>query len=254
VRRELLRVYRAAGFGAITAAMLPAYLARRAIASDEERDRVQDGWVHVWSGALLKLFEVRPQVVGASPTGGSGMLVVANHRSTIDIAVLLNVFGGHMVSREDLSRWPLVGAAARSVGTIFVDRADKASGASAVRTMRSLLDRGRTVNVFPEGTTFADDVVRPFHPGAFLAAMRGRAVVVPVGVAYEKGSQAGFVDESFVAHLARMSSAPPTRVVVRIGEAIPVGGVTRAADLRDRAHAAVQALVHEARAICDGGA
>jgi 1-acyl-sn-glycerol-3-phosphate acyltransferase len=103
--------------------------------------------------------------------------------------------------------------------------------------------------VFAEGTTFADDVVRPFHPGAFLAALKTDARILPVGLAYERGSGAAFVDESFPAHLARMSKAPPTRVVLRVGEPIPIAVKSRAADLRDRTHAAVQALVHEARAI-----
>ena len=43
-------------------------------------------------------------------------------------------------------------------------------------------------------------------------------------------------------------------VVARAGELIVVGERARAADLCARTHAAVQALVNEARAICDGRA
>ena len=58
---------------------------------------------------------------------------------------------------------------------------------------------GQTVIVFPEGTTFAGDEVRPFHAGAFVAALRTGAEIVPVGLAYQRGSGAAFVDESFLA-------------------------------------------------------
>ena len=252
LRRHARRFVRVAGFGAVTAAMLPAYALRDALLDTRSRDRVRDRWITVWAGALLGLFAVRVEVSGALPSPPRrGRLVVANHRSTIDIAVLLRAFGGHMVSRADLAGWPLLGAAARKVGTVFVDRADPFSGATAVRGMRELLKRGRTVIVFAEGTTFSGDVVRPFHPGAFVAATHTDAEVLPVGLAYERGSGAAFVNETFGAHLARMSAAAPTRVVMRVGTPIAVEERTRSARLRDHAHAAVQILVDEARARVD---
>jgi 1-acyl-sn-glycerol-3-phosphate acyltransferase len=156
------------------------------------------------------------------------------------------------VSRADLARWPLIGAAARAVGTVFVDRADAISGANALRAIRTLLARGSTVIVFPEGTTFTDDEVRPFHPGPFVAALRSGADVVPVGLAYEKGSGAAFVNESFGAHLARMAAAEPSKMVMCTGAPIAVAEAARGAELRDRAHASVQKLVHEARRLVDG--
>ncbi|MBV9945614.1 MAG: 1-acyl-sn-glycerol-3-phosphate acyltransferase, partial [Myxococcales bacterium] len=161
-------------------------------------------------------------------------------------------FGGHMVSRADLARWPLVGVAARSVGTVFVDRADAVSGANAVRTIRTLLTRGSTVVVFPEGTTFLGDELRPFHAGAFVAAQRSGAEIVPVGIAYQSGSGAAFVNESFGAHLARMAAAEPSCVAMCTGEPIAVLPAVRASELRERTHAEVQRLVHEARKIVDG--
>jgi 1-acyl-sn-glycerol-3-phosphate acyltransferase len=241
------------GFGALTGAMLPAFLAHERLSHPGDRDHVRERWVAAWCGALLRLFGVRVLTRGAVPLSGRGHLVVANHRSTADILVLLRAFGGHMVSRADLAQWPLVGVAARAVGTVFVDRADAASGANAVRAIRDRLAEGRTVIVFPEGTTFPDDEVRPFHAGAFVAALRSGADVVPVGLAYGTGSGAAFVNESFPAHLARMSEARPSDVVLSVGEPIVVRERARASELRDRAHAEVQRLVGEARRLVDGG-
>jgi 1-acyl-sn-glycerol-3-phosphate acyltransferase len=252
------RVVRAGGFVAITGAMLPPFMARLSLAGERDRPRVRDRWVRRWSEALLELFAVRVEVRGAPSSTASarrGRLVVANHRSTIDVAVLLRTFGGRMVSRGDLSGWPLVGAAARSVGTIFVDRASATSGASTIRAVRDALREGDTVCIFPEGTTFDGDEVRPFHAGAFVSALKTEAEIVPVGIAYERGSEAAFVDEPFMKHLGRMAGASrPTRVVATVGEPFTVEGQKRATELSERAHAAVQALVHDARAACDARA
>lgn len=252
MRRELRRAGRIAGFGVLTSAMLPALLAHERLAPPEARDAVREKWVAAWCGALLRIFGVQVLQHGAPPARGRGHLVVANHRSTADILVLLRAFGGHMVSRADLARWPLVGVAARAVGTVFVDRSDAASGANAVRAIRDRLAEGHTVVVFPEGTTFPDDEVRPFHAGAFVAALRTGADIVPVGIAYATGSGAAFVNESFPAHLSRMAAARPSQLALCVGEPLAVPEKARAAQLRDQAHAAVQRLVHEARTRVDG--
>jgi 1-acyl-sn-glycerol-3-phosphate acyltransferase len=251
-RHELRRAARIAGFGALTGAMLPAFLAHERMTREEERARVRERWVASWCTAMLRVFGVSVLTRGAAPAGGGGHLVVCNHRSTADILVLLRAFGGHMVSRADLARWPLVGIAARAVGTVFVDRSDAVSGANAVRAIRSRLEEGATVIVFPEGTTFSDDEVRPFHAGAFVAALHSGADIVPVGLAYATGSGAAFVNESFPAHLARMAAADPSEVVMHIGDPLIVPEKARAASLRDRAHAEVQRLVLAARRMVDG--
>lgn len=251
VRRELRRTARIAGFGALTGAMLPGFVAHEAFSGARDRDRVRERWVAVWSTALLKIFGVTVLTEGTIQPTGAGRLVVANHRSTADVLVLLRAFGGHMVSRADLADWPLVGSAARAVGTVFVQRGDAMSGATTVRVIRTLLTQSATIIVFPEGTTFADDDVRPFHAGAFVAALHSGADVLPVGLAYATGSGAAFVDESFPAHLARMAAARPSRVAMCIGAPIPVGDEVRASRLRDRAHVDVQRLVTAARRVVD---
>jgi 1-acyl-sn-glycerol-3-phosphate acyltransferase len=254
--RKALRI---GGFAGITAALIPLYVTRDRLTGDADRVAVRDRWLQRWSGSLLRLFAVRVDVRGAASAGSAtstsaaarGRLVVSNHRSALDVGVLLQHFGGHMVSRADLSGWPIVGAAARSVGTVFVDRSSTTSGASTIRAVRALLRAGETVIVFPEGTTFEGDTVRPFQPGAFLGALNVDALVVPVGLAYETGSGAAFVGESFTRHLARMAGSGPTRVVVRVGDPIAVTSNVRAGDVARRAQDVVQALVAQARVDVD---
>ncbi len=113
--------------------------------------------------------------------------------------------------------------------------------------MKRLLESGDTVNIFPEGTTFADDTVRPFHLGAFVAVTHTPAVIVPVGIAYRGG--AAFVEETFMQHLTRLSRAPSTVVGVCIGA--PFDSKARARALSERTHEQVSRLVREARALAE---
>jgi 1-acyl-sn-glycerol-3-phosphate acyltransferase len=187
----------------------------------------------------------------ARDENGLGRLFVMNHRSMFDIFVNLAFLETNTVSRADLAHWPVIGLAARRTGTLFVDRSSKQSGAAVINAMCEGVTTGRAVMTYPEGTTFAGDEVRPFRAGAFLAAQRTGAEIVPVGIAYE-GAAASYLEEPFVKHFLRVTSARKTKVGLVVGEPIK-GPHADVNALRDEARARVQALVHEARALLKQG-
>lgn len=210
---------------------------------------LRDAHIRRWAAGVLDALAVRRAVQYASPLAEGylvgGRMVVSSHRSMLDIPILLSCFGGHLLSRDDLAKWPVVGRLAPLAGTLYVDRSSLASGAAALRVMTERLDAGRTVGVFAEGTTYPDDLVRPFHPGAFVAASRSGAEIVPVGMAYAD-PRATYFQEPFGAHARRLIAAPETLVAVRVGAPIAARGCSARA-LTAKVHATVQTLVDEAR-------
>ena len=190
---------RTAGFVGLTFALLAGFEAERALAPDDRaRDDVTYKWMQRYGLGLLGLYGLEVSArrgPGGRGRGralrppatrmGRGRLFVMNHRSMLDIFVNLAFLEANIVSRADLSGWPVIGLAARRVGTLFVDRSSKQSGAAVINAMCTAVERGRAVMVYPEGTTFAGDELRPFRPGVFLAAQRTGAEIVPVGIAYE---------------------------------------------------------------------
>lgn len=180
----------------------------------------------------------------------SARLVVSNHRSPLDILLLLERFGGVVLSRADLANWPILGPAARKAETIFVDREDTLSGVLAVRALRDRLAQDHTVVVFPEGTTSAGDAVRPFQQGAFAAARGLPVEIVPVGIAYPPGSE--FLDETFTQHMTRMARRPRTEVACVIGEPRPMPATRKG--IPEALRADVQELVYRARLELDARA
>lgn len=222
---------------------------------DSEREVVLRKWIQRYGKGLLSLYGVDMITEGpyvgagerypAKDARGRGRVFLMNHRSGLDIPVTLAYFESTIVSRSDLAGWPVIGVAARRVGTLFVDRSNKNSGAAVIHAMTGALERGLGVMVYPEGTTFPDDEVRPLRVGALLAAQRADAEIIPVGIAYE-GKDLAFVEESFVKHMIRVSSARGARAALVVGEPIRPEGKTIEA-LRDEAHGAIQALVRRAR-------
>jgi 1-acyl-sn-glycerol-3-phosphate acyltransferase len=217
-------------------------------------------WVPRWAGALLWIFGIRVDVRGplvergrlfpGRGANGVGRIFVMNHRSGVDIPVMLSEVAAHAISRHDLANWPLIGPGSRRIGTLFVDRASRKSGAEVLKQVDDALDRGEGVGMFPEGTAFAGDEVREFRPGAFKAATRAGAEIVPMGIAYDN-PDAYYRNESFMSHMQRSGSFRRLRVALEIGEPIVIGDLSPV-ELKERAHERVVELVAKARERIEG--
>ena len=236
--------------GVATLGWVAAASLHQKVAPPAQQGAIFQRYMRRWASSLVRASGGRVGLAPGSvvPPQRGPQLVVANHRSPFDIGVLLSLFGGHALSRADLADWPVLGLAARRAGTIFVDRESGASGASAVRAIRRRLQQGASILVFPEGGTFEGDEVRPFKPGAFSALRGLGASIVPVGLAYDPGTE--FLEESFVHHVLRVSSRPFTRCLVSIGQ--PFAAEARPQQLAEHAQREVQALVHDARKAWEG--
>lgn len=168
-----------------------------------------------WCRRLWPLLRLRVEVHGTPATGAC--VYVANHRSYLDIIVLLGTLGGAFLSRDDVRSWPLVGAVAKEIGCVFVARDD---GRDRMRAARTLLRTARhqPLIVFPEGTTTGGDLPARFEPGLFRLLQRSELPVVPVTLRYSDRRAYWVEDLSVWQHLQqRVFTGPPLVATVNIG-------------------------------------
>jgi 1-acyl-sn-glycerol-3-phosphate acyltransferase len=148
------------------------------------------------AGLLRRLFRAVLRVVGVrlvhrgadrfdlagEADGGvtSGVLVVANHLSWLDILVLGAVQPLRMVAKREIRAWPVIGALAARVGTLFVDRAGLRELPTVVAQAADALRAGAVVGLFPEGTTWCGAARGPFRRAGFQAALDAGVPVRPV--------------------------------------------------------------------------
>jgi 1-acyl-sn-glycerol-3-phosphate acyltransferase len=235
---------RAVGAGLYTGMMFAGATSHARFVPEADRSATWDRWWRRWGGRAARLAGVELRLATPRPAPANGArLVVSNHRSAIDVLLIVHLFGGRLLSRGDLAGWPVIGPLARRAGTLFVDRGDRSSGAAALRVLRSCLRNGDTVTIFPEGTTFPGDEVRPFQPGAFVATRGLDVEVVPVGVAYPPGVE--WFEESFGSHFENIAHRKRVPVGVALGNPRPLLG--KPAEIATALHDEVQDLVHLAR-------
>lgn len=112
------------------------------------------------------------------------VIYVSNHRSLYDPVVLCGIVNAMVVSKAEVSKYPLLGTGARWTGVIYVDRSSKSSRSATVEAMRSAVLRKENVLIFPEGTTGAQKLTKEFKTGAFRIAAKEHIPVQPIALIY----------------------------------------------------------------------
>ena len=200
----------------------------------------------------LRTFFRRVETAGLDrvPQAGPLMLVLNHPNSLVDPVFVLCLAPRPVafLAKAPLFRIPLVGALARGVGSIPVERrqdpgADLSKNREMFARVRAHLDQGGAVALFPEGTSHSDPRLKPMKTGAARMALGVNAapplLIQPVGLFYTdkrtfRSAALVYFGEPFAVRPEPLDAAgepPPERVkelTERIGQAL--GEVTLQAD------------------------
>lgn len=227
------------------------YLLALRLISMRWRDRALHRLPRHWFRCVVRVMGVRQRVQGGPVPGAA--LVVANHVSWLDIAVLGSHVGAGFVSKSEVAGWPVVGWLAREGGTLFIHRGKHDSAEHIAHDMTARLAAKGRVLLFPEGTTSDGAQVRRFKNRLFQPALHANVPVQPVAIRYHRGRDAvdpvvyieGVTLVSSVLGVLRRRS---TEVSLAWCEPVPVSGRERrdiAADAERRVVTAHAGLLRQ---------
>lgn len=168
-----------------------------------------------WGRTLLNVLGVEVTISGELPELDGPVMVMANHRSYVDILVLLSLLPVRFLAKQEVEEWPVIGRVATMVNTIYVKREAKESRGEVRRVMREALGEGGNVAVFPEGTTVAPPGCGAFYRGSFEVAVEANVPILPVAIEYLREDI--WLNESAVKHYFRTFSKRKVPVWVMIG-------------------------------------
>lgn len=138
--------------------------------------------VQWWLRRVYLILGVQARVSGEIAPAGT--MLVANHISWLDIAVLGGTVTPRFLSKQEVRHWPVIGWLAEQAGTLFIERGRKGAAQGAADTLVRSLNDGRSVLVFPEGTTTDGKDVRRFFNRLFSAAIDTESPVQPIALRY----------------------------------------------------------------------
>lgn len=207
---------------------LPAYLAQELSVVLSPWPRLREHWrsgvLALWGRLLGRVLGLRVTCHGTPP--GAPFLLVANHLSYVDVLVLGGLAGGTFVAKAEIRDWPVVGRVCHASGVVFVDRDTKRDLLRVGQVVEEVLQRGRGVILFAEGTTSVGRAVLPLRPSLLEGAARVGLPVHYATVAYRvpKGceppdrSVCWVGGESLLAQAPRFLALPRVEAVARFGE------------------------------------
>lgn len=183
-----------------------------------------EGLKRRWARTLLRRFGIEVSYDGDPPAGDDPpSILVGNHMSYIDILLLMATSPVVFVAKDELSRWPVVGAACKRVGTVFVRRGDAASRSQVRQTIADrVCEAQQHVVLFPSGTTRLEEN-RPWHRGAFFLAQNYRIPLRPFRIWYQPARTVAYIDRDvFPVHMWQLLSKSGVRAHVEYHDPVEV--------------------------------
>ncbi|MGI5460101.1 lysophospholipid acyltransferase family protein [Streptomyces sp. CA-249302] len=190
--------------------------------------RIPAGLVRRWAWWIVRAAGVRLRMTGAAPREG-GLLLVANHISWMDIALMAAVRPARMLAKSDIRGWPVAGTLTAGSGALFIDRERLRALPQTVAAIADALRAGSAVAVFPEGSTWCGRAQGNFRRAVFQAALDADVPVQPVRLHYRLTGGAAstapaFIgDDSLLASVWRVVSVRGLVAEVDVRPVIPAG-------------------------------
>jgi 1-acyl-sn-glycerol-3-phosphate acyltransferase len=136
-------------------------------------------WATVW---LFLVFIRHKNIYETPHDGNRSFIYVSNHISYLDAALIPRIWNHPVrpLGKVELSKLPLFGFIYKRV-IVTVDRSSASNRANSVRLLKSILQKGISVLVFPEGTfNTTGRPLKEFFDGAFRVAIETGTPVKPV--------------------------------------------------------------------------
>lgn len=136
-------------------------------------------WADIW---FALIFIRHKKIYEASHDKKKAYIFVTNHISYLDSAMIPKAYRQPIrpLGKVEMSKVPVFGFIYRNA-IVTVDRSSAANRAKSVLILKSLIKKGISVLVFPEGTfNMGTEPLKDFYDGAFRLAIETQTSIKPV--------------------------------------------------------------------------
>lgn len=137
----------------------------------------------LWADIWFPLIIIRHKKIFEAPHDKSRPYIfVSNHISYLDAAIIPKAYRQPIrpLGKVEMAKVPIFGFIYRNA-IVTVDRSSAVNRANSIRILKSLIKKGTSVMVFPEGTfNMGTTPLKDFYDGAFRVAIETQTPVKPV--------------------------------------------------------------------------
>ena len=199
---------------------------------------------HAWADFFLFMVGIRIHYIYEMPTDPDKQYVfVFNHIAYVDIPFIMKAIrkqNFRVLGKAEMARVPIFGFLYRNT-VVLVDRANSGARAKSVMQLKSVLRKGISIVISPEGTfNMTHQPLKEFYDGAFRIAIETQTPIKPILFldAYERNSYKSIF------------SLNPGRARIVYLDEVPVQGLTLrdVKDLKEKVYHIMEAKLIEYKA------
>jgi 1-acyl-sn-glycerol-3-phosphate acyltransferase len=172
----------------------------------------------LWADLWFPLIFIFPKRLYETPQDKSKQYIfVINHISLLDAGILPKAFRQPVrpLGKVEMSKIPVFGFIYRKA-IVTVDRGNAANRYKSLRILKSIISKGISVLIFPEGTyNQTHQPLKEFYSGAFRVAIETQTAIKPVL----------FLDSYDRLHYQEAFSLTPGKCRIVFLDEIPVSGL-----------------------------
>lgn len=135
-------------------------------------------------GDLWFFFIIMPHrnIYEKKPVKGQQYIYVANHISYMDAPIIVKTLRSpiRVLGKSEMAKVPVFGYIYK-YAVVIVNRSNAEERAKSVRQLKSVLKKGISIFIFPEGTfNLTHQPLKDFYDGAFRIAIETQTPILPV--------------------------------------------------------------------------
>ena len=132
----------------------------------------------LWHKGVCFIIGLKVEIVGI-PVHNKQLIYVGNHISYLDIPAIGSVLKASFIAKEDIAGWPVIGFLARVQQTAFISRSS-AKAKKVANALDVMVKDGKSLILFPEGTSTVGTSVLPFKSSLFSLAQPKDSGPIPI--------------------------------------------------------------------------
>lgn len=198
---------------------------------------------------MVKLLDLQVQLTNPDKwelLKKSNYLIVANHVSYLDIAILTSIRPLLFITSNEMKNTPFLGQLTQLGGSLYTDRKKFTGIMGEIKNFASFLADGFNVVLFPEATSTDGKQLRPFKKSLLQVAIQAEKPILPICIKYVTSQGNPITDENrdnfywygdmaFLPHFMRLIKTKNTKIEVTILDEIEVVKDSDRKELSDKA-------------------
>ncbi|HLA37589.1 MAG TPA: 1-acyl-sn-glycerol-3-phosphate acyltransferase [Candidatus Brocadiales bacterium] len=164
------------------------------------RGEIYNSFCRASAWVIVKGLGIRVRVEGREGVPkGEPFIFICNHQSLLDIKLAFAFVPGNFcfISKEEITRIPIVGSYMKTAGHIGMPREEDRRAYVVLLEIIKKAKEGKSLLIFPEGTRSPDGKLGPFKRGVANIILKAGRRVVPTAII---GSREFLPRESWLCH------------------------------------------------------